>query len=141
MPPPDWPGPDRDRPLSSGGLAAAQALAAHLSGRPVRRILSSARRRCLETVAPLAAERGLRVEVEPSLDEEAAPGDARSLLAAPSPGLVICSHRNVIADLLAALAEAGVMVPGRAMAAWASVWELAVEEARVCSARYRPPPG
>ena len=134
-----WPGRDGDRPLSARGHHEADQIAALLAGRPITRILSSPRRRCVETVAPLAAARGLAVESEPRLDEEAVPGDARAFLEVPTPGTVLCTHGPVIADLLAALAEAGVSLHGARTAGRGSVWELAIEDGRIVSGRYLPP--
>jgi len=136
-----WPGPDADRPLSARGHREAGGIAALLAGRPVTRIVCSPRRRCLETVAPLAAARGLAVEAEPALDEDAVPGDARLWIEPPRPGLVLCSHANVIGDLLAGLVEAGVALPGGRTAGRGSIWELSVEGGRIVSGRYLPPPG
>jgi phosphohistidine phosphatase SixA len=134
-----WPSLDGNRPLSARGHHEADQIAALLSGRPITRILSSPRRRCLETLAPLAAARGLGIESEARLDEEAVPGDARAFLEAPAPGTVLCTHGPVIADLLAALAEAGITLRGSRSAGRGSVWELAVEHGRVVSGHYVPP--
>jgi phosphohistidine phosphatase SixA len=135
-----WPALDGDRPLSARGHHEADRIAALLSGQPIARILSSPRRRCVETVAPLAAARGLAIESEPRLDEEAAAGDARTFLEAPAPGTVLCTHGPVIADLLAALAEAGVTLHGARIAGRGSVWELAIEHGRIVSGHYLAPP-
>jgi phosphohistidine phosphatase SixA len=134
-----WPGHDGDRPLSARGHQEADQIAALLAGRPITRILSSPRRRCVDTVSPLAAARGLAVESEARLDEEAVPGDARAFLDAPAPGTVLCTHGPVIADLLTALGEAGVTLHGGRTAGRGSVWELAIEHGRIVSGRYLPP--
>ncbi len=135
-----WPGLDGDRPLSARGQHEAHRIAGLLAGRSLTRILSSPRQRCLETVAPLAADRRLAVEADWRLDEEAAPGDARAFLEAPVPGTVLCTHGPVVADLLVALAEAGVPLSGARTAGRGSVWELAIEDGRIVSGRYLPPP-
>ena len=138
VPASEWLGPDEDRPLSPRGLRSAEGLVLHLSAQPITRILSSPRRRCRDTVAPLAAARGLGIDLVRDLDEDAPSGGARSLLEARVPGLVLCSHRNQITDLLTGLADAGVIVRGARTAPWASVWEMAVEGGRVLSARCLP---
>ena len=134
-----WPGHDGERPLSARGHREADQIATLLAGRPITRILSSPRRRCVETVSPLAAARGLAVETDVRLDEGAVPGDARAFLEAPPPGIVLCTHGPVIADLLAALGEAGVTLRGGRTAGRGSVWELAIEHGRIVSGRYLPP--
>jgi len=136
-----WPGADGDRPLSAQGEQEAGRIATLLAGRPITRILSSPRQRCLETVAPLAEACGLAVEGDRRLDEEAVTGDARALLEAPVPGTVLCTHGPVIADLLAALAEAGVPLSGGRAAGRGSLWELTIAGGRIVSGRYLPPPG
>jgi 8-oxo-dGTP diphosphatase len=135
-----WPGTDSDRPLSPPGHRAAEGIASHLSARPITRILSSPRRRCLDTAAPLAAARGTAVEIEPTLDEDAVTGDARTWLEAPAPGLALFTHAPVIADFLTGLSEAGAVLQGTRTVARASIWELSVEGGRITSGRYLPPP-
>ena len=136
-----WPGTDGDRPLSAQGEREAGRIATLLDGRSITRILSSPRQRCLATVAPLADARGLAVECDRRLDEEAVPGDARAFLWAPVPGTVLCTHGPVIADLLAALAVAGVPLSGGRATGRGSVWELATAGGRIVSGRYLAPPG
>lgn len=51
--------PSQARPLSTQGRAAAVLLAERLGSRPIAAIYSSPSRRAIETVAPLAARRGL----------------------------------------------------------------------------------
>jgi len=55
--------------LSDLGHAEAEALAAHLAGRPIASIHSSPRRRTRETAAPIAARTGLPVQIADALDE------------------------------------------------------------------------
>jgi ribonuclease H / adenosylcobalamin/alpha-ribazole phosphatase len=55
--------------LSGQGQAEAEALAHALEGTPIASLHSSPRRRARETIAPLAARRGLEVRIAPALDE------------------------------------------------------------------------
>ena len=57
------------RPLTASGTAAALELAAALDDRPLAAVYSSPYRRAIATVEPLAARRGLRVEVVPEFRE------------------------------------------------------------------------
>ena len=66
----EWHGDDRVRPLDERGRAQADALVDELAGFPVERILSSPYDRCIQTVEPLAAERGLPIEPRDELGEE-----------------------------------------------------------------------
>ena len=55
----EWEGDDRLRPLDERGVRQAQGLVEQLSGRELRRILSSPYVRCVQSVEPLAEARGL----------------------------------------------------------------------------------
>jgi 8-oxo-dGTP diphosphatase len=65
-----WEGDDRLRPLDPRGRRQAQALPALLVEFEIVRIVSSPYVRCIETVEPLAAARGLEVEPLEDLAEE-----------------------------------------------------------------------
>lgn len=136
-----WPGSDGARPLSPQGCRQAAGLVTLLGSRPITRILSSPRERCLATVAPLAEARRLQVELEPRLDEAAPPGEADLFLEAPVEGTVLCTHRPVIAALLGSLAASGLALPGASEVAPGSVWELTIADGRLVSGRYLPPAG
>jgi 8-oxo-dGTP diphosphatase len=101
-----WEGPDDLRPLTKKGEAQAEALVADLAGFDVVRVLSSPYLRCSQTVAPLAAARGLAVEPSDDLAEgEGGAGIAlvRSLL--DEPGFTaLCTHGDVVEEVLDALA-------------------------------------
>ena len=66
----EWQGDDRKRPLDKRGRRQAQALVDELAEFPLTRILSSPYDRCVQTVEPLAAARGLQIEVRDELGEE-----------------------------------------------------------------------
>ena len=79
-----------------------------LSDWPVTRILSSLSTRCLQTVAPLAADRGLEIETVEAL---AVDGDARRvlrMLIVPALATaVLCTPGEVIGAVLNYTGEAG----------------------------------
>jgi broad specificity phosphatase PhoE len=66
----EWIGDDRRRPLDERGWAQARALVDELAGFPVTRILSSPFDRCVQTVEPLAEQRGLPIDAREELSEE-----------------------------------------------------------------------
>ena len=70
-----WTGPDEQRPLTRRGRRQAERLVERFRGIQVARIVSSPFVRCVQTVEPLARDRGLEVEPDPRLAEGA---DARS---------------------------------------------------------------
>ena len=92
----EWEGDDRLRPLDERGFRQARALVDALAGYEVERILSSPYLRCVQTVEPLAAARGLDVEPAPELREERQAAEAAALLRSldGSP-VAVCSHGGV----------------------------------------------
>ena len=104
-------GPDDLRPLSAKGEAQAEAMVSLLAAYEVDRILSSPYLRCSQTVAPLAAARGLAVEPCDDLAEgEARAGVAlvRGLVGEPTGytvlrthgDIVLCTHGDVVEEVL-----------------------------------------
>lgn len=114
----DWHGPDDQRPLTAAGAVDAQRLAAPLEALGLTRVVSSDAVRCTDTVRPYAAAQGLAIMLESALSENGhatrpgrLPTLVQKLVATGEPTLV-CSHRPVLPDLLAAaIADAAVTVP------------------------------
>ena len=75
----EWAGDDRLRPLDPNGFAQAARLVELLDGYEIARVLSSPALRCVQTVEPLARERGLEVEVCDELAEERQRTDGAAL--------------------------------------------------------------
>lgn len=130
----DWSKPDALRPLTPRGIQQAEALPGLFADYAVDRILSSPSVRCVETMQPLAARLGLPVEELPQLAEGA--GAVAATLLRDLPGVVVvCSHGDVLPELLAVLSPAAVgddEVP----CAKGSTWILDGSKAP----RYVPPP-
>ena len=89
----EWEGDDRKRPLDKRGRRQADALIAALASFEVARILSSPYDRCMQTVEPFAAARGLDLEARDELGEERHGQDGvelvRALLGEP---VALCVH-------------------------------------------------
>jgi 8-oxo-(d)GTP phosphatase len=126
-----WDGDDRTRPLDATGQRQAKALTAVLAGYGVSRVLSSDTVRCLDTVAPFAEEHRLAVESEPLLSETGFarhPDAARArlqALAASGRTTVVCSHGDVVDDVVAAAVRAlGAVPPSDTSARKAGAWVL-----------------
>ncbi|MGI8982917.1 MAG: SixA phosphatase family protein [Acidimicrobiales bacterium] len=100
-----WEAPDDLRPLTPKGEAQAEALVALLGDFAVDRILSSPYLRCTQTVAPLAAARGLAVEPCDDLAEGAGRAGAALVhrLLADATYTVLCSHGDVVETILESL--------------------------------------
>jgi 8-oxo-dGTP diphosphatase len=123
---------DRHRPLDARGRRQARALAAPLGGYPARRLLSSPADRCVQTLEPLSARLALPVEHDPGLVAGAPAAATEGSLARLGPGpLVLCTHEDVIANLVGAAAprETG------------AVWLLGRDAGAVRPIRYWPPEG
>jgi 8-oxo-dGTP diphosphatase len=134
-----WDTDDRRRPVSKKGLRQAHALVQQLDPYVVTRVLSSPYDRCVQSIEPLADVRGVAVEIEDRL-AEGTPLDATlELLRELGTGTVLCSHGDVIGDLISHYAadlegEDAVWKKG-------STWVLTVDEQlRLLGARYLSPP-
>lgn len=137
-----WVGDDFERPLDDSGSVQAEAIAAALAERPVRRILSSPAVRCVDTVAPLGRALGLTVEACDALAEGSYVADALGLLgslAAAEGDTVLCSHGDVIPGVLWVLAQHGLDIGDLGRCKKGSIWELQVVDGRIAAANYRHP--
>lgn len=132
-----WDGPDIERPLSKKGWHQAEGLVDMLTRYPVQRILSSPYVRCVQTVEPLAAARGLTVEPTDDLAEGAGHGPLRRLLGEVGDA-ALCTHGDVLHDLLEWLDRHGVALDGGM--AKGSTWVLDTIHGEVVAARHLPPP-
>jgi 8-oxo-dGTP diphosphatase len=137
----EWKGDDRLRPLTKSGREQAAALAEMLTNEPIDRILSSPYVRCLQTVEPLAARRKLPIEPRKDL-EEGAGGDSviRLVQEARGQNLVLCTHGDVVEELLELLIEQGLVARARASNEKGGTWVLYDESGKITSAKYRPAP-
>jgi 8-oxo-dGTP diphosphatase len=134
-----WDGDDTLRPLSRHGRTEAQGLVALLGECGVTRVLTSPYTRCVQTVEPLAEALGLEVELEEGLTEGAEWTHALKLGEQASAPIVLCSHGDVIGDLMHHLSKRGVPLDDDRIEK-GSTWVLQVEGGDVVKARYLPPP-
>jgi len=135
-----WRGDDRLRPLTRKGTRQAEGLVGLLDQLGPERILSSPFVRCVQTVAPLAAARGLDVEEVEELEE----GRGRKAvlllagLAGSGPAVVACTHGDVVLEALRDLTSDGSGVPPSSKGA---VWVLErPKHGDGATARYLPAP-
>lgn len=88
-----WVGDDRDRPLDEEGRARARELVEELAPYRIDAILTSPYRRCVETVEPLAAARGLEPEQRDELGEELQSTTGFALVRSlAGQDVVVCGH-------------------------------------------------
>ena len=135
-----WQGPDRLRPLSLAGQAEAAGLVVRLEDYPIERILTSPTLRCQQTVAPLARDRRLRIQEELTLGVDADLGRVLALLADPwLQDTVVCTHGEVIGQVLTRLVADGLAVDQPLEWPKGSTWLLHGANRRLTHARYLPP--
>jgi 8-oxo-(d)GTP phosphatase len=136
-----WEGPDELRPLTKGGRRQAEALVDRLAAFSIARIVSSPHARCVETVEALAKQRGLSVEDVDALVEGSDGDDVLDYLArcAPQP-TVVCSHGDVIGDVLTRLVDQGLAVESDLRWEKGSTWVLDFDGESFLYGRYLPPP-
>jgi 8-oxo-dGTP diphosphatase len=137
----EWQGDDRLRPLTKAGRKQAEALAQQLRDEPLDEIRSSDYLRCMQTVEPLATARGLPVHPEPLL-EEGAGGESVLRLIKQRPGrrLVLCTHGDVVEELLELLVERGLLSRSRLANEKGGTWVLEERNGDVSGASYRAAP-
>ena len=132
---------DRLRPLSPKGRAQAQGLLDRYGDRPITRVLSSPSLRCQQTVAPIARHRGLDVQICDPLDERSPADEGIALLRSlAGEEVILCSHGDVIPDIMRTLIDQGFEVDGGAAASKAGVFEFETDGTNLVSAQYVGPP-
>ena len=139
----DWAGDDdTQRPLTKPGRRQAAALAERLAGEPISGLWSSPYLRCMQTIEPLAVARRLAIVAEPRIAEGAALAGILELFFDLPDGAVLCSHGDVVPDLLDALVRRGTHVTTTPDWRKAAIWVLDApdREGHVATAAAEPPP-
>ena len=134
-----WDGADPLRPLTDEGRRQARSLADLFAGRPLAHLLSSPYVRCVQTLQPLAAARGLAIETSDDLAEGRPWELVEKLaleLAVDGPG-AMCVHGDVMEALIEDLGERGIALerPREAFAK-GTTWILGVREGSIVSAHH-----
>jgi phosphohistidine phosphatase SixA len=137
----EWSGDDRLRPRTKSGQRQAEALANMLEREPIDKILSSGYLRCVQTVEPLGARRKLPVEPVKEL-EEGAGGESVLRLVQKFRGrhVVLCTHGDVMEELLEGLIAQGLLQRARASMEKGSTWVLDEKDGKITGARYLAAP-
>lgn len=140
LPRSSWEDDDRERTLSGRGQRQAEGLVNLLVERKPLRVLSSPYVRCVDTVAPLAAVLGVEVEPVDELAEGAGSRAVGLLRGLATEDVVLCSHGDVIPEMLESVARDGVDLGRNPRCAKASVWVLRARDGRFSKASYLEPP-
>lgn len=139
---------DLERHLDEVGLVQAERIAAALTGEieldglagltgvtslaavpapAVARVLSSPAPRCVETVAPLAAALGVEVIATHALiegNDVESSWDLLESVARADGDAVLCSHGDIIPELIRRARLRGMSVPGKSGCSKGSIWAL-----------------
>lgn len=138
-----WTRPDDLRPLTASGRRQAEALVELFADRPLARLGSSPFVRCVQTLEPLAAARGLAIETFEELSDGMPPDPIEELVlswGADGPS-AICMHGEALRALMNDLLDRQVHLRGNLVAfGMGATWILGVEDGSIVSARYLPPP-
>lgn len=94
------PGVDRFRRLDEDGRIVSRQLVWSLADREITQIVSSPLARCVETVVPLSAARGLAVETRWELEPDSELDDIMTLLVDLPESTLVCTHREVFEKLI-----------------------------------------
>ncbi len=131
---------DWRRPLDDRGKRQRKALRQMLQAHPITRIASSDYARCFDTVKPLSKRLGIPIEPETALLEGSHPHRLVSFIhELQGETAVLCTHGDVIEDLIGHLFAAGIPLEGDRVWEKGSVWQLRTVKGRVTKGVYIPP--
>ncbi len=105
-----WEGDDIVRPLTQVGLAQSKIIAERLLTHQPSVLLSSPYVRCVQTLEPLAEIAGLEIVIDERLTEESPLEKSLAVLEDVPDNAVLCSHGDVIPDLVNGLIRRGIEV-------------------------------
>ena len=105
-----WEGNDVVRPLTQAWLRQSKIIAERLLLHQPTVLLSSPYVRCLQTLEPLAETTGLEIQIDERLAEESPLEKSLAVLDDVADNAVLCSHGDVIPDLVNGLIRRGMEV-------------------------------
>lgn len=136
----EWDREDRFRPLDDHGWIQSKLISETLDLPSGARLLSSPFTRCMQTLEPLAGRHRMVVEAEDLLAEGSPPEPLTALIGGLGSGTVLCSHGDVITNLIGHLAASGAAVDHRQDTRKGARWTLTVVDGRIRAGVYGPPP-
>lgn len=135
----DWKGDDRERPLTAKGWEQARQMAKGLDDAAIERVLSSSYVRCAQTVTPLAEAHGRQVELNGALVEGEPFEGVLALLAELPDDSVLCTHGDLLPDVIEALVRRGTVIEGEPDWRKGTRWQLVRHGGEITTARAYPP--
>ncbi len=136
----EWTGDDEKRPLDKLGWLQAEALALRLIARTPTSLHASPYLRCVQTLEPLGEKLGLEVSREERLIEGADYRTCIEWMESLEDGAVLCSHGDVIPDVVMGLERRGLVILGDPDWRKASVWVIERDGRGFTSGRSWAPP-
>ncbi len=135
-----WEGDDEARPLSKLGWKQSEAIAKRLAAKGASSLYSSPYVRCMQTLEPLAERLGVEIQADQRLYEGSPFEPVLDLIAEVRTGAVLCSHGDLIPDIVQALARRGMEVQTSPDWRKASIWVLKRKGDRITKGKVWPPP-
>ena len=135
-----WEGDDEARPLSKDGWKQSEAIAKRLAAKGATSLHSSPYVRCMQTLEPLAKRLGVDVEADQRLFEGEPFEPVLELLGEVGTGAVLCSHGDIIPDVIRVLARRGMEVQSTPDWRKGSIWVLKRKGDRITKGKVWPPP-
>lgn len=135
---------DTERHLDDVGLRQALQISEILSGSAITVVRSSPAARCIETVLPTAQRHRVAVEEEIALLEGGDIDAAWAVvekLARDGINAVLCSHGDLIPEIIRRAKGRGMEIPGKSGASKGSIWTLKWKHGGFSSGSYQQVPG
>jgi len=135
-----WDDDDSLRPLVEEGVRQAEVIAASISPLQPTALYSSPFLRCVQTLEPLGKATGLSVVKHELLAEGVDFTGTVDWMHTLADGAVMCSHGDVIPEVIDALERRGMEVSGFRESRKGSVWVLERRKGLVTGGHAWPPP-
>lgn len=135
---------DTARHLDEVGLRQALQISEILSDSAITEVRSSPAARCVETVSPTAQHHRCTVHLEDALFEGSDIDAAWKILedlARARVNAVLCSHGDLIPELIRRAKGRGMEVPGKSGSSKGSIWTLQWNDGGFDRGSYQPVPG
>jgi broad specificity phosphatase PhoE len=136
-----WQGDDRLRPIGKKGVKQSEALIDIFKPFKISAIYSSPYLRCVQTVEPLASDRGLDVQEAGALAEGRGLRGAFEFMSDPKlDDVVLSTHGDVVWELVEDLVRRRVIKPGEGGYEKGSTWVVEVRDGKPVRALFIPAP-